>query len=187
MKYLLVFFMVGLMLASITTHAGGPGRGFSSSRSSFGGGSRSSSFGGFRSSSSPSYRSFSSSPSRTFTYRPSAPSASAPRYSAPAATSRSTYRSKTTVNNHYHGGTNAGSSSGLGLMDYVILDNMMSRDRGPAYVSQAPVVHQQPIAYSDGVASAVVYREESHFWRNVILTLVVSGIIYGVYRLVRPA
>ncbi len=89
------------------------------------------------------------------------------------------------VNNHYHSGSIA-SGGGLSLIDYVILDNLTSRDRGPAYVSQAPVVqHPQPVAYTDGTASAVVYQEESHFWSNTFLILGVAAIVYGVCRFLR--
>ena len=186
MKHLLAFFMaLSLLLASAPLTHAGPGRpGFSSRPSS----------GGFRSSSSPSYRSFSPSPSRTYTFRstPSYKAPAAPRYTAPRAaapsTSRSTYRSskKTVVNNHYHGGSTASGGGGLSLMDYVILDNLTSRDRGPAYVSQGPAVqHQQPVAYTDGVATSVVYQEESHFWGNTFLILGVAAIVYGVYRFLR--
>ena len=194
MKYLLIFLMVGLMLASITTHAGGPGGGFrsSSSRPSFGGGFRSSSsrpsFGGFRSGNSSGYRSFSSSPSRTYTYLPSAP-----HYSAPAPTSRSSYRSKMTVNNHYHGSFSTGSSGGgLGLMDYLILDNMMSRDRGPTYVQSAPVVTGPPVVAGNVVlpesgGTTVVYQEESHFWRNFLFLLIGGSVLFGSYAVIRLA
>ncbi|WP_201980323.1 hypothetical protein [Hymenobacter rubidus] len=183
MKYLFafLFMLLGVTLASVDTHAG-PGRPSFSSRPSYGG--------GFRSSGSSGYRSFSSSPSRTFTFR-STPSYRAPaaaRYSAPA-TSRSTYRSsqKTVVNNQYHNGGSSASGGGLGLMDYVILDNMMSRDRGPAYGS-APVVMSPPAGSSGGVivpdgGSAVVYQEEGHFWRNVLFILFGVGLLYGIYRL----
>lgn len=181
MKHVLAFFMLlSFMLASVDTHAGGPGRGFSSSRSSFGGGSRSSSFGGgFRSGNSSGYRSFSSSPSRTYTYRPSAT-----RPSAPAAAPRCSYSTKTTVNNHYHGGTTT-NSGGLGLMDYVILDNMLSRDRGPGYVS-APVhnVIANDSSYEPR-ATGAVYQPESHFWRNFLLLILGLGLLYGIYRLIR--
>lgn len=85
MKHILAFFMLlSFMLASADTHAG-PGRPNFSSRPWYS---------GFRSSSSPRYRSFSSSPSRSFTFR-----STAPRNSAPAATSRSTYRSSSKTTN----------------------------------------------------------------------------------------
>jgi hypothetical protein len=89
------------------------------------------------------------------------------------------------VNNHYHGGSTAsGSGGGLGLMDYVILDNMMSRDRGPSYASGPP---QRTVVVDDSSyeprASVVVYQPETHFWRNFLLLILGLAFLYGIYRL----
>jgi hypothetical protein len=189
MKYVFALFLsLGLLLTSADTHAG-PGRPSFSSRPSYG---------GFRSSSSPSYRGFSSSSSRTFSFRsaPTYRAPAAPRYTAPSTSpGRSTYRSskKTVVHNHYHGSAGAsGGSGGLGLMDYVILDNLMSRDRGPAYVSGPTVVHSQPVVAGNalvpnGSDGTVVYQQERHFWLDAFWLILGCGVLYGCYRLLRFA
>ena len=68
-------------------------------------------------------------------------------------------------------------------MDYVILDNMLSRDRGPSYVS-APArgVVVDDSSYEPR-ASAVVYQTETHYWRNFLLFALAVAFIYGIYRL----
>jgi hypothetical protein len=73
-------------------------------------------------------------------------------------------------------------------MDYVILDNMMSRDWGPA----TTVVHTQSagtpqVLVPDTNGSTVVYQKDSHFWRSTIFLLLGFGALYGIYRLMRLA
>jgi hypothetical protein len=183
MKFLFAFL---LLLGAMLTSA--PSTEAKASRPGFG---QRPSSGGFRSSSSPSYRSYSSSPSRTFSF---SRSTAAPRatYTAPAP-APSSYRSsrKTVVNNHYHGGGTATGGGGLGVMDYVILDGIVNRDRSPTYINHQPVVAQSVV--SSGVSApftesaTVVYQEETHYWRNFFVFILGLGFLYGLYRLIRVA
>lgn len=181
-----------LMLSvALPGHAGG-GRPSFSSRSSYSG--------GFRSSSSPSYRSYSSSPSRSFSFRSSpSPAASsrpaaAPRsysYNAPKATvaapiSRSTTK-RTVVNNHYHGESGHSGGGGLSMMDYFMLHSLTNHNNGPTYVNAQPnVVTAMPTAAGAPTmvvgndsydAPTVVYQEESHFWRNFFLIILLIAFL----------
>jgi hypothetical protein len=168
-----------LMLnVALPGHAGG-GRPSFSSRSSYSGGFRSSS---------PSYRSYSPSPSRTFSFR-STPStstysrpAAAPRsytYSAPKATiaapvSRSTTK-RTVINNHYHGDGGHSGGGGLSMTDYLVLQSLTNHNNSPTYVNAQPVAAGAPtmvVGNGDYEAPAVVYQEESHFWRNFFLFVI---------------
>ena len=70
-------------------------------------------------------------------------------------------------------------------MDYVILDNMLSRDRGPSYTNApARTVVVDDSSYERSTA-AVVYQPESHFWRNFLLLILGLAFLYGIYRLCR--
>lgn len=182
-----------LMLSiALPGHAGG-GRPSFTSRSSYSGGFRSSSSG---------YRSFSPSPSRTFSFRSSLSTSTASRtaprsysYSVPKATiaapvSRSTTK-RTVINNHYHGESGHSGGGGLSMMDYFMLHSLTNHNNGPTYVNAQPnVVTAVPTAAGAPTmvvgngnydAPAVIYQEESHFWRNVLIFIVVIAVVGAVF------
>jgi hypothetical protein len=75
---------------------------------------------------------------------------------------------KTTINNHYH--EESGHSGGrvLSMMDYFMLHLLSNHNNGSTYINAQPVAAGAPtmvVGNGNYDAPAMIYQEESHFWR----------------------